>query len=286
MPKITKLQDRALLRISGQDNRKLLQGLITNNIDRITPDACIFAALLTPQGKFLHDFFLFQDGDDLMMDVLVDRLPDLLKRLKMYRLRAKVDFSDETKDWQVIVAFGEESTGTPGQITPVDSGQKTIDPRHTDIGARYWLSSSADIPEGDNAPVEEWQKHLIALGIPSAGTDLIVDKTLMLEAGYEELNAIDFRKGCYVGQEITARSKYRANIRKRLLHIESDQDLPMEGVITCNDKHAGDLRSVNGKEAIAFMRLEYMDSDSLLIEDQPVRINKPAWVVIPEKKDA
>lgn len=286
MAKIVKLQDRAILRISGADNRKLLQGLITNNIEKINDTTGIFAALLTPQGKFLHDFFLIADGDDLLMDVLEDRLPDLLKRLKMYRLRAKVEFTDESDIWQVITSYDDmAASNEPGEVVTLDQGWQLTDPRLPAIGYRYILKRDAAIPEGDIASLADWQQHLVSIGIPSARTDVIIDKTLMLEAGYEELNAIDFRKGCYVGQEITARSKYRANIRKRLLRVVAEQDLPAEGVITADGKHAGDLRTIVGKQAIAFMRLEYMHADNLEIDGLALRAEKPDWVIIPEKKE-
>lgn len=194
-----KLKNRGLLHIEGADRHEFLQNLITNNMDRLTPQTPLYACLLSPQGKFLHDFFVIEGGRFILLDCEGgDRAQDLYNRLNIYRLRKDVQISVEEKS-EVYAIFGTPAIGLP-------------DPRHTDMGYRSFTKPD-DLPE---KPFEEWDTRRIKLTIPDGSRDLIVDKSTMDEGRMDTLNAIDYNKGCYVGQELTARMHYRGLGKKHL----------------------------------------------------------------------
>ena len=190
----TWLSDRALLRVAGEDVRGFLQGLVTQDMALVTPTAPQWAGLLTPQGKALFDFILWQDGEDILIDCEAAQREALARRLTLYRLRRAIDI--------VPVEGGvhwapDASTGCP-------------DPRLAELGHR-WLGAA------DGAPAETWLAHRLGLGVTEGATELGQDKTLWLECNAAELNGVSFTKGCYVGQENTARMHYRAKVNRRLV---------------------------------------------------------------------
>lgn len=190
----TRLPDRALLRIAGEDVRGFLQGLVTHDVAEVTPEMPRWAALLTPQGKVLFDFVLWADGDAILVDCEVEQRETLARRLTIYRLRR------------------------PITIEPIDGGvhwsptgdQGVPDPRLAELGRR-WLGPA----DGDSAI--GWLDHRLSLGVTEGTAELGQDKTLWLEANAAELNGVSFTKGCYVGQENTARMHYRAKVNRRLV---------------------------------------------------------------------
>lgn len=223
-PYFVKLKDRGLIHVEGVDRHDFLQGLITNDINKLTPDAPLYACLLNAPGKFLHDFFVIDGGEFILLDCEGgDRAADLYKRLSMYRLRADVQISVE-EDNDVYAIFGSE-TGLP-------------DPRHADMGNRSF--EKLDLEE---RAFDEWDKRRIALTIPDGSRDMVIEKSTMDEANLDQLNAIDYDKGCYVGQELTARMHYRGLGKRRLQTVELDA-LP-EGA---------DIRSTCGDIAIALVK--------------------------------
>jgi folate-binding protein YgfZ len=223
-PFYTKLKNRGLIHLEGKDRHKFLQDLITNDIEKLTPANPVYACLLTPQGKFLHDFFVIEGNDFTLLDCEGgERAQDLFKRLNLYRLRADVQISvEETND--VYTVFNSQ-VGLP-------------DPRHPDMGSRTF--EKPDLPE---QPFEEWDKRRIALTIPDGSRDLVVGTSTMDEAQMDQLNAIDYDKGCYVGQELTARMHYRGLGKRHLQTVDVDA-LP-EGA---------ELRSSCGKIGLALVR--------------------------------
>lgn len=269
---------RRLIRAAGPDNRKFLQGLISNNIERVTENQPIFACLLTPQGKFLFDFFIYQFGEDILIDVFHQRAEDLIKRLNMYKLRAKVTF-DLCDDLSVAWSL---------QPPQVHSARWLADPRHPALGQRAIVehNSVQDWPKLDLSQSADFLAWRVDLGIPDSAFDLEIEKTLLMEAGYEELHAIDFKKGCYVGQELTARTKYRAKVRKRLLQIQAHFELPQAGtLLMAAEREAGILTSVAGTKAIARVRLEHL-KDNLTVDGRDVRVVVPDWVKLPDTSGA
>lgn len=194
------LTDRALIRLSGGDVREFLQGLVTQNLDAVQPGAPQWAGLLTAQGKVLFDFILWSDGEDILIDCERDAADDLAKRLTLYRLRRAITIE---RDDALAVHWSPEASDHPA------------DPRLGALGHR-WLAPASD-------PATGWHAHRLALGISEGRAELGSDKTLWLECNAEELNGVDFEKGCYVGQENTARMHYRNKVNRRLVVVPLDK---------------------------------------------------------------
>jgi folate-binding protein YgfZ len=248
-PLCSPLQDRALLRISGADATGFLNPLVSSDVAAVGRAA--YAALLTPQGKFLHDFLIYtQSPDSLLVDVAADRRADLKRRLSLYRLRAKVELA-ELDGWQGYALFG---SGEPPAVT--DGAVLFADPRLAALGWRLWLpaDSTPPLPVAD---ASAYDAHRIGLGVPDGVRDIEIDKGLLLENHFEALNGVDFRKGCYIGQELTARTKYRGLLKKQLYKVTGGAELPASGTpITANGQEVGQLRSVSGSSGLALLRLD------------------------------
>jgi len=232
------MSQRRILRLSGPDTRNFLQGLVTNDVDNID-QGLVYAALLTPQGKYLADFFLLADGDDVLLDVAADLAEGLTKRLSMYRLRAKVVIS--TSDLNV-----RRGTG--------DAPAKALrDPRHDDMGWRLYGNENGD--DGS-----DWDAIRVAHCIPETGVELTTD-SFILETGFEALNGVDFRKGCYVGQEVTARMKHKTTLRKGLCQVEIDGQATPGTEVTAGGKTVGTLFTQSGARALAYLRYDRATQD-------------------------
>ena len=195
----TTLPDRALLRVSGEDVRGFLQGLVTNDTLAVAPGRPLWAGLLTPQGKALFDFILWADGEDLLIDCEADAADELARRLTLYRLRRKIAIAREESLAAHWSADGDH--GVP-------------DPRLPELGRR-WLAPPAE-------PALRWLEHRLRLGVTEGRAELGSDKTLWLECNAIELNGVSFTKGCYVGQENTARMNYRSKVNRRLVVVPAD----------------------------------------------------------------
>ncbi len=224
---------RRILRVSGSDTRHFLQDLVTNDVNGIDM-GLVYAALLTPQGKYIADFFLLADGDDVLLDVDGDLTESLMQRLSMYKLRADVDIAEA--DLHVHLGTGD---------TPADG---FADPRHAALGWRAYRDS----PQTDTPDLTALR---VAHLIPETGIELTPD-TFILEAGFERLNGVDFKKGCYVGQEVTARMKHKTELRKGLAQVSVTGAAEPGTEITSNGKPAGILHSVAGDHGIAYLRFD------------------------------
>ena len=224
-------QQRTLLRLTGPDARDFLQGLITNDVNK-ADQGLVYAALLTPQGKFIADFFVAAQDGGFILDVASDVAPTLAQRLTMYRLRADVQIDE----CPLSVSRG---TGT----TPVGA---LSDPRHPDLGWRHFT----DTAQSDDT---NWDALRVAHVIPETGIELTPD-TYILEAGFERLNGIDFRKGCYVGQEIAARMKHKTELKKGLAQVQITGAAPVGTDITADGKAVGTLYTQSGDLGIAYLR--------------------------------
>lgn len=235
------LPDRAVIRVSGPDRVSFLQGLVSNNIETISPEKSGYGALLSPQGKFLFDFFVYhQDEDSLLIECERgengERAAELFKKLRMYKLRAKAELTDVSDSYDVIAVFGKDALSslsldaTPGATAHMADGIKAVDPRLAAMGARVLLPKNA-LAEmaaigAEESDVETYHQMRVMLGIPNGSEEMEVDKSILLESGFEELGGVDFKKGCYMGQELTARTKYRGLVRKRLLPVKIDGPAP------------------------------------------------------------
>lgn len=234
------MTQRRILRLTGSDTTSFLQGLISNDITRLD-DGLVYTALLTPQGKYIADFFLARDDNgDVLLDV-DDTLADALTtRLNMYRLRADVAIAPSGLNLQ-------RGTG------PAPAGA-LADPRHADMGWRAYSTA----PASDDGT--DWDAIRVAHCIPETGIELGPD-SFILEAGFETLNGVDFRKGCYVGQEVTARMKHKTELRKGLRVVEISGAAPAGTEITADGKAAGTLFTQSGDRAIAYLRLDRAGGD-------------------------
>jgi len=226
-------QDRHVIALSGPDRIKFLQGLVSNDVSKLG-DTAIYAALLTPQGKFMVDFFVIPQGDTMLIDVAASEAPALLKRLTMYKMRSNVTL--EMTDLIVSRGAGNTPKGT------------FADPRHAAMGWRAY----------DGRPSEDvdWDALRVQHCVPETGIELTPD-TYLLEAGFERLNGVDFRKGCYVGQEITARMKHKTELRKGLTTVNIIGAAPIGTPLKTEDgKEAGTLFTQSGGKAIAHLRFD------------------------------
>ena len=228
------MYDRTILCVSGPDAKSFLQNLVTNDVTKLSNDI-IYSALLTPQGKLVTDFFLIESGQDILIDVNSRVSDALLKMLSLYKLRA--DVSIEKTDLKV-------STGIKNKP------QKALeDPRHPIMGWRYY--SEKDISEKNI----DWKNLRIENLIPEFGKELSSD-SYILEYGFEKLNGVDFKKGCYVGQEVTARMKHKSTLRKGLTIVETKGSVPLDTPIYANDKIVGKVFSSTSSRALAYLRFE------------------------------
>lgn len=234
---------RAVLRLSGPDTRDFLQSVATNDV-RGLDQGPVYAALLTPQGKYLFDFFLLADGDTVLLDVEGSRAQALTQRLSLYKLRAKVEI--EPTGLSVVIGLGE----MPEAAVP--------DPRDAELGWRLYTPD----PEAVLTTVEpldpaRWNALRIERGVPETGIELVPDDTYILEAGFERLRGVDFRKGCYVGQEVTARMKHKAELRKGLAPVRIEGEAPPPGTeILADGRPAGTLYSVADGIGLAHLRFD------------------------------
>lgn len=263
----TPLPHRALIAVRGDDRGRFLQGLVSNDVRRVEAGLAAWAAFLTPQGKFLHEFFMFALGNAIWLECERARRDDLIARLAKYKLRAKVTLEavDELAvgaAWgrNVEAAFGLRAE--PGTITPLGAGVVYTDPRLPEAGVRWALLRDnaeavlADLGLSRAAP-EDYDTLRFGLGLPDGSRDMEVETALLLENGFEELNGVDYKKGCYVGQELTARTHYRALIKKRLMPVIIDGPTPAPGTpLTAGNAEAGEMKSGRDGLGLALVRLE------------------------------
>jgi folate-binding protein YgfZ len=286
------LSQRGLLTVGGDDRRAFLQGLISNDINKVDGTRAIYSGFLTAQGRYLHDFFVAEIGDLFYLDCERERLEDLRRRLSLYKLRAKVTLAPAA-DMAVVALFGpgavaalglQEETGYARAIT---GGVAYVDPRLLGLGARAIVALdrvAAFATMGFKpAAFEAYDALRLSLGVPDGSRDLPVERALLLENGFDELNGVDWKKGCYVGQELTARMKYRALTKKRLTPVRIEGPAPQPGTAVMLDgQEAGEMRSVHGTVGLALLRLEMIeqaekDGKPLTAGSARVTPVKPAW---------
>lgn len=291
------LPNRSILSVAGPDARQFLQGLISNDMRKVSPERAIWAAFLTPQGKFLHDFFITERAVDgaFLLEVETHRREDLIKKLKLYRLRAKVDLGDES---HLIVAalFGGAVTWPQlpeeGAATAFGAGTIYRDPRLSAAGLRL-VASAQDIASlGDKGyrevSADDYDQWRLGLGLPDGSRDLALEKATLMESGFDELHGIDWGKGCYIGQELTARMKYRGLVKKRLVPITAPGTIPEPGTIILKDgSDVGEVRSSRGRMGLGLIKIDAFataSSAQLLSLDQEITAHLPSWAKLPEAK--
>jgi len=288
--------DRGLLRLSGPDVRDFLQGIITNDIGQASAKRAIWSAFLTPQGKYLHDFFIVEQEGALLLEMAAERRADLARRLRPYKLRAKVEIEPEVPELAVAIAWGEgtaEALGLPaeaGAAKAFSGGLAYIDPRLPEAGARLLLpgaEAEARLQEAGFrlADRQEHEALRISLGLPDGSPDMEIEKAILLENGFDELGGVDWQKGCFLGQELTARTKYRGLVKKRLFPVRFEGTLEPGTEITRNERVVGDIRSAVEGQALALLRLDALEGP-LEADGKPVTPARPDWVKLQAEEKA
>jgi folate-binding protein YgfZ len=255
-------RDRAFVSVTGPEARDFLQGLLSQDVERVRNGHAAYGALLTPQGKFLHDLFLTEHGDGVLLECEADRADDLALRLKRYKLRAKVDL-EILEGWATGLVWGGdpfELGDTPGASAERDGATLYVDPRLAALGIRVVGPELAVVDFLSDLPVtdqEAFARHRLQYGVPEGQTDIVVDRGFLLENGFDELNGVDWQKGCYVGQELTARTKYRGLVKRRLLPVRIEGAPPPPGeALDFEGKNAGEMRGAVGDLGLALVRLD------------------------------
>ncbi len=269
MSHIVHLPSRAVLSVSGEDRVSFLQGLVSNDVAQAASGRAVWAALLTPQGKWLADFFIFADGDRLLIDCEAGQAADLARRLSRFRLRARATVAVEDA-WQVYAAWGGVSP--VGQVVAAD-------PR---LAAAGWRVLSPE-PLPTNATAAEYDLHRLSLGLPDGSRDMEADKSVLLEAGFDELGGVSWTKGCYMGQELTARTKYRGLVKRRLVPVAVEGAMPAPGTpVMRGGAEVGTMRSGRDGIGLALLRLEALDRGALDCGgDARLEPRVPGWMRLP-----
>ena len=264
--RFARLPERALIRLAGPDWRSFLQGLITQDVETLKVGETRYAALLTPQGRLLYDLFVIAEEGGALLDVPAEGREALLGRLRLYRLRAKVEI--ESAEGEVVALFGELAAAPVGW---------RHDPRLSSLG---WRGVGLGAPEGaEPASAEAYDLHRLAHGVPDLARDALSDRVYALEGNFDLLNAVDFKKGCFVGQEITSRMKRRSVVKSRMVPLRFEGAPPAPGAEVLNGSlRAGEVRSGADGVALALLRLDRAVDATLSVEGRPVVLAVPDWL--------
>lgn len=270
-----RLPSRAVLAVAGDEAAPFLQGLITNDINKAGVSEAVYAGLLTAQGKYLFDFFIVRHGAGYLLDVEAARKQLLVERFNFYKLRANVTIQDVSSLWSVWAFLG--SDGVPESARAQPTGIVFPDPRCADMGSRALLSAQETRP--DTATLANYEQMRLTLGLADGSRDLDVEQRFILEANFAELNGVDFKKGCYMGQEMTARMAHRGILKKRIMPVHVEGSLPAPQTPLWSGSHqAGHLLSGQGANALALVRLEHW-RDPLVADNGASVVPRPAkWL--------
>ena len=288
--KVYILEDRGLLYINGDDSKEFLQNIITSNIENVSEDRSCFSALLTPQGKYLYDFIIIKHKSGFLLDCEKEIIDDLYKKLNLYKLRSKVEILNLSNEF-IVASLSKEkfleienSKNKEGSTIKFREDPIFLDPRSKELGARLIINLeklylSLKKLGLEISEVDEYYNHSHLLGIPQVDTKYLQDKIFGIECNFEELNGIDFRKGCYVGQENTARIKLKDKLNKRLFAIKVLEGQINSEEITFKNKNIGKLL-INNKYPFALFKLENKKFDfdiDLKCGDAKIKALKPYW---------
>lgn len=274
--KLAFLPGRGVLRVGGSEARHFLQGLITNDMEHVSGTNAIHAALLTPQGKILFDFFVVADGDGLLLELSKEQIPALAKRLTFYKLRADVTFEDLSETHLVAALWGSP-------CPQLASGVCFADPRLADLGARIILDRETAPPESDEVSEDDYHAYRINLGVPEGGLDYEFEAAFPHEANFDLLGGVDFKKGCYVGQEVVSRMEHRGTARKRIIRVEAMGGVLVSGAeISADGNPLGKIGSVCGASGLALLRLDRAkaaldEGNAIIAGDVAIRLISPAY---------
>jgi folate-binding protein YgfZ len=265
---IALLPERGVVELAGEDAQGFLQGLVSNDVTEAAPGHAVWAALLTPQGKWQADFFVFAEPDRLLLDCEAAQASELVRRLARFRLRAKVTLRDASHDFAVLAGWG--TAPAPPGASP--------DPRLAAAGWR-WLAPPGT--PGD-ATADDYDLHRLGLGLPDGSRDLEAEQSILLEAGFDELHGVSWTKGCYMGQELTARTRYRGLVKRRLVPVAVVGPLPPRGTpVLLNGTEVGDMRSGRGALGMALLRLPALQAPALACGAAVLEPRPTSWMALP-----
>jgi len=286
---------RGVLSLSGEDRSTFLQGLVSNDMRKLAPDQAVWTALLTAQGKYLHDFFALTLGDTILLEGEGARIADLKKRLGLYKLRAKIALNDVSAEYETWLGWGDGAAAAlglaeAGQAAALGSGIAYVDSRRAALGIRCVLPAGqgADLLAGRGfVPGDwaDWERLRLIEGVPDGSRDLLPEKSILLENGFDELNGVAWDKGCYIGQELTARTKYRGLIKKRLMPVAITGALPAPGTLVTrpDGSEAGEIRSGLDGTALALIRFQALEAGGpYRAGDSGVEPLPPGWLQRPD----
>ena len=284
--KVAPLADRGVVRVTGADAAKLLQGLVTVDLDRLERQPAVFSGLLTPQGKILFDFFIVKTDEGFLLETARDKAPDLAKRLNFYKLRANVAVADVSADYAVAALWGgPEPRHDPAVIAYPD-------PRLPDLGWRAIASARMGLASAVDATEADYHAHRVRLGMPEGGRDYALGDSFPHEALFDQIGGVDFDKGCYVGQEVVSRMQHRGTARKRVVPVVGQADLATGAPIKTGESVIGSVGSVAGTRGLALLRLDRVGEAlakglPITAGDVPVAVDLPGWVrfTIPTSED-
>jgi len=275
--KVAPLNDRGVVRVAGADSAKLLQGLITADMDRLEKQSAIFGGLLTPQGKILFDFFVVRAEEGYLLETCREKAADLIKRLTFYKLRANVTITDVSEDHSVAALWGGAA---PEVAPPVIVYQ---DPRLAELGWRAIAPQSFDWSTvGSIVAPETYHAHRIAHGVPEGGRDYAFGDTFPHDALFDQMDGVSFQKGCYVGQEVVSRVQHRSTARKRVVPLDGSEPLQPGAEVKAGEAVIGSVGSVAGHRGLALLRIdrvgEALDKGHpITAGGVPVTVNLPSW---------
>jgi folate-binding protein YgfZ len=281
--RIALLADRGVVRVAGEDAEKLLQGVITGDMELLSAQPAIHAALLTPQGKILFDFFVVKALGGFLLETAADKAAHLAKRLAMYKLRANADIQDRSADYRVLVAW------TPASFDVGEVGGALFfpDPRLHALGWRALAEAKcapgiAPAIGGIEASPQDYHAHRIALGVPEGGKDYTFGDAFPHEADLDQLEGVSFTKGCFVGQEVVSRMQNRASIRKRVVPVAGAAPLTSGAEVNAGAAVIGTIGSVAGTQALALVRLDraaeaIAKGETLTAGGVAIALRKPDW---------
>jgi len=287
------LEDRGLLYVNGEDAKDFLQNIITNDVEKVSNNISCFGALLTPQGKYLFDFIIIKHKNGYFLDCEKKNIEQLYKQLKLYKLRSKVEILNLSNEF-VVAAISKEkfltlenSKDQEGWTINFQEDTFFLDPRCNELGARLIINLeklylSLKKLELKNSNIEEYYNHSYELGISQNDNQNLQNKIFGIECNFEELNGIDFKKGCYVGQENTARIKLKKKLTKRLFAIKIlDGNINSEKIILDN-KEVGKIL-INNRNPFALIKYQNTDFNFENIYkcgDATIKVKKPKWLQI------
>jgi folate-binding protein YgfZ len=266
------LPDRGVVELTGEDApgdaQAFLQGLVSNDVTAAAPGHAVWAALLTPQGKWQADFFVCAQAGRLLLDCEAAQAPELVRRLTRFRLRAKVALRDASADFAVLA--GWDAPAPPGAAP---------DPRLAAAGWR-WLAPAGTA--GD-ASAEAYDLHRLGLGLPDGSRDMEAEQSILLEAGFDELHGVSWTKGCYMGQELTARTRYRGLVKRRLVPVSVAGPLPPRGTpVLLDGAEVGQMRSGRGALGMALLRLGALRAPALDCGGAVLTPRPAPWMTLPD----